>query len=145
MERTASCRLTFEAPAGPFTLTARADRIEATPDGYGHILDYKTGKAPSKKEVQTGFSPQLTLTAANTYTGTTTLSAGSLRLANSLALQGSTLTGGGIVFDSMNTLSGEMQRQASEFERQAANYLDWARQREEQYVKLAKELQSIGR
>jgi ATP-dependent helicase/nuclease subunit B len=56
--------LTFEAPAGPFTLTARADRIEATPDGFGHILDYKTGKAPSKKEVETGFSPQLTLTAA---------------------------------------------------------------------------------
>jgi len=56
--------LTFQGPAGPFTVTARADRIEATPDGFGHILDYKTGKAPSKKEVDTGFSPQLTLTAA---------------------------------------------------------------------------------
>lgn len=55
---------TIQAPAGPFTVTARADRIEVTADGYGHILDYKTGKAPSKKEVQTGFSPQLTLTAA---------------------------------------------------------------------------------
>jgi hypothetical protein len=52
---------------------------------------------------------------------------------------------GGIVFDSMNTLSGEMQRQAAEFERQAANYLEWARQREEQYLRLAKGLQSIGR
>ena len=56
--------LTFQAPAGPFTVTARADRIEATADGFGHIIDYKTGKAPSKKEVDTGFSPQLTLTAA---------------------------------------------------------------------------------
>jgi ATP-dependent helicase/nuclease subunit B len=56
--------LTFPAPGGPFKVTARADRIEATPEGHGHILDYKTGKAPSKKEVQTGFSPQLTLTAA---------------------------------------------------------------------------------
>jgi len=55
---------TIQAPAGPFTVNARADRIEVTADGYGHILDYKTGKAPSKKEVQTGFSPQLTLTAA---------------------------------------------------------------------------------
>jgi len=55
---------TIQAPAGPFTVKARADRIEVTADGYGHILDYKTGKAPSKKEVQTGFSPQLTLTAA---------------------------------------------------------------------------------
>jgi ATP-dependent helicase/nuclease subunit B len=55
---------TISAPAGPFKVTARADRIEATAEGYGHILDYKTGKAPSKKEVATGFSPQLTLTAA---------------------------------------------------------------------------------
>ncbi|THD74536.1 MAG: double-strand break repair protein AddB [Phenylobacterium sp.] len=54
----------FQAPAGAFKVTARADRIEATSDGFGHILDYKTGKAPSKKEVSTGFSPQLTLTAA---------------------------------------------------------------------------------
>jgi hypothetical protein len=52
---------------------------------------------------------------------------------------------GGIVFDSMNTLSGEMQRQAGELERQAANYLNWAREREEQYLQLAKQLQSIGR
>ncbi|MBI1200592.1 MAG: double-strand break repair protein AddB [Phenylobacterium sp.] len=57
-------QLTFEAAGGPFTVTARADRIEAAPGGYGHILDYKTGKAPSQKEVDTGFSPQLTLTAA---------------------------------------------------------------------------------
>ncbi|HEX2559320.1 double-strand break repair protein AddB [Phenylobacterium sp.] len=57
-------KLTIEAPAGPFTLKARADRIEVTVDGYGHVIDYKTGKAPSKKEVATGFSPQLTLTAA---------------------------------------------------------------------------------
>ncbi|HXA38608.1 MAG TPA: double-strand break repair protein AddB [Phenylobacterium sp.] len=55
---------TIAAPAGPFKVTARADRIEATAEGFGHILDYKTGKAPSKKEVATGFSPQLTLTAA---------------------------------------------------------------------------------
>ena len=54
----------LQGPAGPFKVTARADRIEVTADGYGHILDYKTGKAPSKKEVATGFSPQLTLTAA---------------------------------------------------------------------------------
>ena len=56
--------LTLAAPAGPFVLSARADRIEVSTDGHGHILDYKTGKAPSKKHVETGFSPQLTLTAA---------------------------------------------------------------------------------
>ncbi|MDB5422805.1 MAG: hypothetical protein JWQ29_221 [Phenylobacterium sp.] len=47
-----------------FTLSAKADRIEEDPQGYGHILDYKTGRAPSQKVVDAGFSPQLTLTAA---------------------------------------------------------------------------------
>ncbi len=55
---------TILLPGGPFTVTAKADRIEIDPDGFGHILDYKTGKAPSAKMVQTGFSPQLTLTMA---------------------------------------------------------------------------------
>ncbi len=51
------------APAGDFTLTARADRIEvrgATVD----VLDFKTGLPPSKRQVDAGLSPQLTLTAA---------------------------------------------------------------------------------
>ncbi|MDO8377743.1 double-strand break repair protein AddB [Phenylobacterium sp.] len=56
--------LEIMAPGGLFKVNARADRIELSPDGYGHILDYKTGKAPSQKVVDTGFSPQLTLTAA---------------------------------------------------------------------------------
>ena len=56
--------LEINAPGGPFKVNARADRIEISPDGHGHILDYKTGKAPSQKVVDTGFSPQLTLTAA---------------------------------------------------------------------------------
>jgi ATP-dependent helicase/nuclease subunit B len=47
-----------------FRLSAKADRIEIGPDGLGHVLDYKTGHAPSKKMVEFGFSPQLTLTAA---------------------------------------------------------------------------------
>ena len=56
--------LTFDIGGRPFTVTAKADRIEPTADGLAHILDYKTGAAPSKKQVETGFSPQLTLTAA---------------------------------------------------------------------------------
>jgi ATP-dependent helicase/nuclease subunit B len=55
---------TFATPRGPFTVTAKADRIEVAPDGRAHVLDFKTGMAPSKKQVKTGFSPQLTLTAA---------------------------------------------------------------------------------
>ena len=51
---------------------------------------------------------------------------------------------GGIVFDSVNTLSGEMHRHASEFDRQANNYQTWAREREEQYLKLVRELESLS-
>jgi ATP-dependent helicase/nuclease subunit B len=60
----AAGELTFDIGGRPFTVTAKADRIEPTHDGLAHILDYKTGAAPSKKQVETGFSPQLTLTAA---------------------------------------------------------------------------------
>lgn len=48
----------------PFTIAAKADRIETGPGRIGHVLDYKTGRAPTTKMVKTGFSPQLTLTAA---------------------------------------------------------------------------------
>ncbi|WP_374468072.1 double-strand break repair protein AddB [Phenylobacterium sp.] len=47
-----------------FRVSAKADRIEIDPSGLGHVLDFKTGRAPSAKMVRTGFSPQLTLTAA---------------------------------------------------------------------------------
>jgi ATP-dependent helicase/nuclease subunit B len=56
--------LTVDIEGRPFKLSAKADRIEMDPQGFGHILDYKTGKAPSQKVVDAGFSPQLTLTAA---------------------------------------------------------------------------------
>jgi ATP-dependent helicase/nuclease subunit B len=48
----------------PFTLRTRADRIEELDDGRFAILDYKTGRASSKKEVKTGLAPQLTLEGA---------------------------------------------------------------------------------
>ena len=55
--------LTFAAPAGPFTVTAKADRIELSSTGAA-ILDFKTGGVPSAKQVKSGFAPQLTLTGA---------------------------------------------------------------------------------
>jgi ATP-dependent helicase/nuclease subunit B len=51
------------APAGPFTLTARADRIDVV-DGGLVISDYKTGKPPSDEKVRSGIAPQLPLEAA---------------------------------------------------------------------------------
>jgi ATP-dependent helicase/nuclease subunit B len=47
-----------------FTLRTRADRIEQLEDGRYAILDYKTGRAPSSKQVKSGLSPQLTLEGA---------------------------------------------------------------------------------
>ena len=55
--------MTFPAPGGPFTLTAKADRIELSATGAA-VLDFKTGQIPSSKQVKSGLSPQLTLTGA---------------------------------------------------------------------------------
>ena len=55
--------LTFPASGGLFTLTAKADRIEAR-GAVADILDFKTGQAPTARQVEAGLSPQLTLTAA---------------------------------------------------------------------------------
>ncbi|UMY17043.1 double-strand break repair protein AddB [Methylobacterium organophilum] len=59
-----SGRWTIPLGQETFTLTARADRIEARRDGGFCIVDYKTGQPPSNKEVFAGFAPQLTLEAA---------------------------------------------------------------------------------
>lgn len=53
----------ISVPYAPFDLSARADRIEVSPDGTA-ILDFKTGTVPGKAEVAVGLAPQLTLTAA---------------------------------------------------------------------------------
>ena len=54
-----SGRLVLQAPAGDFALTAKADRVDETTDGRVNIIDYKTGKARSKAEVEKAFAPQL--------------------------------------------------------------------------------------
>ncbi len=53
----------LEAPGGPFTLTARADRIDVSPAGLV-LTDYKTGTPPDNKFVLDGTAPQLPLEAA---------------------------------------------------------------------------------
>ena len=56
--------LDLDAPAGPFRLTAKADRIDKTETGGLEIIDYKTGGVPPKKHVADGRRPQLSLEAA---------------------------------------------------------------------------------
>jgi ATP-dependent helicase/nuclease subunit B len=59
-----SGRLALAAPAGAFTLTAKADRIDRLRVGGLVLIDYKTGSLPMPGDVEKGFSPQLPLEAA---------------------------------------------------------------------------------
>ncbi|MET1045904.1 MAG: PD-(D/E)XK nuclease family protein, partial [Hyphomicrobium sp.] len=58
-----SGRLVLDMAGKPFTLTARADRIDDSGKGIV-ITDYKTGAPPSDAAVKAGRSPQLPLEAA---------------------------------------------------------------------------------
>ncbi|HUH86227.1 MAG TPA: PD-(D/E)XK nuclease family protein, partial [Stellaceae bacterium] len=59
-----SGRLVLAAPAGVFTLTAKADRIDRLTAGGLALIDYKSGTVPTSGDVEKGFSPQLPLEAA---------------------------------------------------------------------------------
>ena len=56
-------RLTFPTARGDFTVTAKADRLEVRRDQVD-VIDFKSGAPPTDKQVASGLSPQLTLTAA---------------------------------------------------------------------------------
>lgn len=61
-------RLELAGPGGPFTLTAKADRIDRVTDATGAaalaVIDYKTGVVPSERDIDLGLAPQLPLEAA---------------------------------------------------------------------------------
>ena len=61
--------LDLEGPAGPFRLTAKADRIDRSEAGALEIIDYKTGGIPPKKHVTEGRCPQLSLEATIAQAG----------------------------------------------------------------------------
>jgi ATP-dependent helicase/nuclease subunit B len=50
-----------EAEVGGVTLYGKVDRIDRLGDGSLAIVDYKSGKPPSKKQVEAGFALQLGL------------------------------------------------------------------------------------
>lgn len=56
--------LELDMPHAPFTLTARADRIDLMKDGSYNIYDYKTGALPNKGAVTSTRKPQLPLEGA---------------------------------------------------------------------------------
>ena len=55
---------TLGGRSGPFTIIAKADRIDRLADGGVLLVDYKTGSVPRAKQVQSGFAPQLPLEGA---------------------------------------------------------------------------------
>jgi ATP-dependent helicase/nuclease subunit B len=52
----------LEIPGG-FAIRAKADRIDVMPGAGAIVSDYKTGSAPSRREMEEGFAPQLPLEA----------------------------------------------------------------------------------
>ena len=53
-----------ELRLGPLTIRAHADRVDEIGKGVWEIIDYKTGRVPSRKEMNALFAPQLLLEAA---------------------------------------------------------------------------------
>ena len=54
-----SGEICYNFPMGDFRLTAKADRIDELKDGSINILDYKTGKIPTLKQIKSGHALQL--------------------------------------------------------------------------------------
>jgi ATP-dependent helicase/nuclease subunit B len=55
--------LDIDGLRSPFTLTAKADRLDLSDGGTLEISDYKTGAPPTTKDVGRGYAPQLPLEA----------------------------------------------------------------------------------
>ena len=66
VERLAECKGSVQIPAraGPFTITAIADRIDRLRSGELVVIDYKTGSLPSKQEIKDAVAVQLPLEGA---------------------------------------------------------------------------------
>ena len=125
--------LTFPSPGGPFTLTAKADRIEAR-GALADILDFKTGSAPSALQVRSGLAPQLTLTAAILAAGGF-VDAGAMKPGDLLYVRvsggrvpGLEISRGG---DNPAALAAEaldgLRRRVAHFDNAATPYPSWAR------------------
>jgi len=56
--------ISFDIAGKPFTLSARADRIDLFKDGSIGVVDYKTGEVPTLRQAIAGLAPQLPLEAA---------------------------------------------------------------------------------
>jgi ATP-dependent helicase/nuclease subunit B len=56
--------LVVPAPGGPFTIFARADRVDRLLSGELAVIDYKTGSVPKRPEIEAAIAVQLPLEGA---------------------------------------------------------------------------------
>ena len=61
--------MTLPVDGRNFVITAKADRIDETKDGYLNVIDYKTGHGRTCQEMETGKAPQLPIEALIAETG----------------------------------------------------------------------------
>ena len=61
--------LVIPAPAGPFAITAIADRIDRLASGELVLIDYKTGSVPKKQDITAAIAVQLPLEGAIAQAG----------------------------------------------------------------------------
>jgi ATP-dependent helicase/nuclease subunit B len=99
-----------EMTLGPLTIEARADRIDEIEPGGWEIIDYKTGRVPSPKEMNKLFAPQLLLEAAIAERGKFDRTEGPPRTVHLSYWQANGLGDGGAVkaIDDSDTLVAEM-------------------------------------
>jgi ATP-dependent helicase/nuclease subunit B len=57
-------KLVVNAPGGPFSIIARADRVDQTASGELAVVDYKTGSVPRKQDIAAAIAVQLPLEGA---------------------------------------------------------------------------------
>ncbi len=131
--RTAGTRLLAseskgEVKLGPLTVEARADRIDEIEPGGWEIIDYKTGRVPSPKELEMLFAPQLLLEAAIAEHGTFEKTEGPARTVHLSYWQANGLGDGGAIKEikDSETLIPRMmalvQRMAEHFANPATPY-----------------------
>ena len=77
-------QLVIDAPFGPFTIFARADRVERRMTGELTVIDYKTGSVPEKAAIDAAIAVQLPLEGAIARAGGFGIAAGADRGARTL-------------------------------------------------------------
>ena len=67
--KTIALEQSFTVPIGPLKIGGKIDRVDALPSGKIEIIDYKTGRMPSRREVDTNLQLSMYAIAATSIPG----------------------------------------------------------------------------